>query len=447
MARIIPFRGILYNKEKAGDLSSVVAPPYDVISPQMREMLYEKTPYNIVRIDFGKEHPGDNEQESCYTRAARLWKEWLRDGILIRDERPAIYLCRETYTVGGEVRVRTGFIAAVRLEDFDSGAIRPHEKTLSGPKVDRLNLLRATKANFNPIFGLYTDPSLHIERLLSETDAAHPVSNVEDEQGNRHALFRITDEDNIEAVTQKMAEQTLIIADGHHRYETALAFRNEQEARRTTHQSPLTNHQSPITNHQYVMMYLTNLEHPGLTVLPAHRLLHKLPDFDETVLLAHLKQFFEIRPASTVQDLLDRMAKVERESEQNTFGLYFGHGDFLLLTLTNRAGAVALMAKNTSSAWQTLDVAIIHAILIRHLLKMRPEVLRKGSYISYAKDALRAVEMVDQGQHQLALFLNPTKVAQVKAIAESGEVMPQKSTYFYPKLLTGLVMREAMINE
>jgi uncharacterized protein (DUF1015 family) len=439
MARIIPFRGILYNKEKVGNLTSVVAPPYDVISPEMREMLYEKTPYNIVRIDFGKEHPGDNEQENCYSRAARLWQEWLRDGILIRDERPAIYLCRETYTVGGKVHVRTGFIAAVRLEEFDSGAIRPHERTLSGPKVDRLNLLRATKVNFNPIFGLYSDPSLRIEHLLSE-HAAQPVSDIEDEQGNRHALLRITDEDIIEAVTQKMAEQNLIIADGHHRYETALTFRNEQEARGTMHQSP-------ITNHQYVMMYLTNLEHPGLTILPAHRLLHKLPDFDEAVLLAHLKQFFEIRPVSTVQELLDRMAKVEREPEQNTFGLYFGHGDFLLLTLTDRVGAVALMEKNTSSAWRTLDVAIIHAILIRHLLKMRPDVLRKGSYISYAKDALRAVEMVDQGQHQLALFLNPTKVAQVKAIAESGEVMPQKSTYFYPKLLTGLVMREAMIDE
>ena len=192
------------------------------------------------------------------------------------------------------------------------------------------------------------------------------------------------------------------------------------------------------------MMYLTNLEHPGLTVLPAHRLLHKLPDFDEAVMLSHLKQFFEIRPVSTVRELLDRMAKVERESEQHTFGLYFGHGDFLLLTLTDRAGAVALMAENTSSAWRTLDVAIIHAILIRHLLKMRPDVLRKGSYISYAKDALRAVERVDRGEHQLALFLNPTKVTQVKAIAESGEVMPQKSTYFYPKLLTGLVMREAL---
>ncbi|MCK5525783.1 MAG: DUF1015 domain-containing protein [Candidatus Latescibacteria bacterium] len=444
MARIIPFRGILYNKEKVGNLTSVVAPPYDVISPKAREMLYEKTPYNIVRIDFGKEHPGDNEQENCYTRAARLWKEWLRDGILIRDEQPAIYLCRETYTVDGEKRMRTGFIAAVRLENFDSGAIRPHEKTLSGPKVDRLNLLRATKVNFNPIFGLYSDPSLHIERLLSETNAAQPVSDVRDEQGNRHALLRITDEDLIEAVTQKMAQQTLIIADGHHRYETALHFRNEQEAHRTNHHSPISTHQSPLTNHQYVMMYLTNLEHPGLTVLPTHRLLHKLPDFDEAVLRSHLKQFFEIRPVPTVRELLDRMAKVERESEQNTFGLYLGHGDFLLLTLTDRAGAVALMAENTSSAWQTLDVAIIHAILIRHLLKMRPEVLRKGSYISYAKDALQAVEMVDRGEHQLALFLNPTKVTQVKAIAESGEVMPQKSTYFYPKLLTGLVMREAL---
>ena len=434
MADIIPFRGILYNTEKAGDLSSVVAPPYDVISPEMREILYEKTPYNIVRIDFGKEHPGDNEQENCYTRAAQLWKKWLRDGILIRDEKPAIYVCRETYTVGEKKRVRTGFIAAVRLEDFDSGAIRPHERTLSGPKGDRLNLLRATKVNFNPIFGLYSDPSLHIERLLSETDAAHPISDVEDEQGNHHALLRITDEDVIEAVAQKMAEQSLIIADGHHRYETALTFRNEQEARGATHEV------DPPYN--YVMMYLTNLEHPGLTILPAHRLLHKLPDFDEVVLLTHLKQFFEIRPASTVGELLDRMAKVERKSEQNTFGLYFGHGDFLLLTLTDRAGAIALMAENTSPAWQTLDVAIIHAILIRHLLKMRPEVLRKGSYISYATDALRAVKMVDRGEHQLALFLNPTKVRQVKAIAESGEVMPQKSTYFYPKLLTGLVMRE-----
>jgi len=337
--------------------------------------------------------------------------------------------------------MRTGFIAAVRLEDFGSGTIKPHERTFSGPKADRLNLLRATKVNFNPIFAFYADPSLRIEHLLAESVKKDPIAHAEDREGVHHAvaskLVRITDEYVIGALIQSMAEQTIFIADGHHRYETALTFRDEQEAR-------FTNHQSPITNHQYVMMYLTNIEHSGLTILPVHRLLHRLPDFDEGDLLAHLKQFFEIRPVGNVQELLDRMATVERESGQNTFGLYFGHGDFLLLTLTDRAGVDTLLEKNSSLAWRTLDVAIIHAILIEHLLKMRPDVLRKGAYISHTTDALRAVEMVDRGEHQLVLFLNPTKVTQVRAIAESGEIMPQKSTYFYPKLLTGLVMRETL---
>ena len=440
MAHIIPFRGILYNKEKIGDLASVVAPPYDVISPEMQEALYEKNPYNIVRINFGKAHPEDSERENRYTRAARLWQEWLNDGVLMRDERPAIYVCRESYTIGGEKHVRTGFIAAVRLEDFGSGTIKPHERTFSGPKADRLNLLSATKVNFNPIFAFYADLSLRIEHLLSENAEDSPVSDVEDGESVHHSLLRITDEDVIGALIQSMSEQIVFIADGHHRYETALTFRDEQETR-------FTNPQSPITNHQYVMMYLTNIEHSGLTILPVHRLLHRLPHFNEGVLLAHLKQFFDMRPVGNVRELLDRMATVERESGQNTFGLYFGHGDFLLLTLTDRAGVDTLLEKNSSLAWRTLDVAIIHAILIEHLLKMRPDVLRKGAYISHTTDALRAVEMVDRGEHQLVLFLNPTKVTQVRAVAESGEVMPQKSTYFYPKLLTGLVMREAMSNE
>ncbi|MFH1007796.1 MAG: DUF1015 domain-containing protein [Candidatus Latescibacterota bacterium] len=436
MAHLVPFRGILYNEEKAGDLSSVMAPPYDVISPQMREELYEQTANNIVRIDSGKEYPGDNDQENCYTRAAELWEQWLKDGILIRDEQPAIYLCRETYTAGGEARVRTGFLAAVRLEELGSGSIKPHERTLSGPKVDRLNLLRATRANFNPIFGLYDDPSQDLEHLFSGLASEPPICDVADRQGNHHSLIRITDGDLIQVVTRKLAEKTVIIADGHHRYETALSFRNEQQ---TCH--PDREGDAP---YNYVMMYLTNLEHPGLAVLPTHRLLHKLADFDESVLLAHLRKFFEIQPMEDASELLDRMAAVERESEQNTFGLYFGHGDYFLLTLTNRAGVDALMKESDSPASRTLDVAIIHAVLIEHLLKMRPDVLQKGAFISYCSDAEKAVQMVDQGQHQLALFLNPTKVSQVKAITESGEVMPQKSTYFYPKLLTGLVMREAV---
>ena len=459
MAHIVPFRGILYNKEKIGDLTSVVAPPYDVISPEMWEALYEKSPYNIVRINFGKRHPGNNEQENRYTRAARLWQAWLSDGILMRDEQPAIYVCRETYpstllrtsTIGGEQRVRTGFIAAVRLEDFDSGRIKPHERTLSGPKADRLQLLRATKVNFNPIFAFYADPSLRIEHLLTESVKEDPIADVEDGESVRHTLARITDEEVIGALVRSMAEQTVFIADGHHRYETALIFRDEQRNREKAHAKPeerLTAHRSPLTAHQvdapynYVMMYLTNVEHTGLTILPVHRLLHRLPDFDEGDLLAHLKRFFEIRPVEHVQELLDRMETVERQSGQNTFGLYFGHEDLFLLILTDKAGVDALLSKNRSPAWRTLDVAIIHAILIQHLLKIAPEMARKGTCISYTTDAFQAAETVDRGQHQLALFLNPTKVTQVRAIAESGEIMPQKSTYFYPKLLTGLVMRE-----
>lgn len=432
MAHIAPFRGVLYDARKVGDIACVVAPPYDVISPSLQEELYRRSDYNIVRIVLGRDALGDTAEDNRYTRAAGFWSQWLREGVLRRDERPAIYICQNEYsTSGGRLQVRVGFVAAIRLEDFSRGSVLPHEKTLRGPKADRLCLIRAVGANLSPIFSFYADPSRKVDRLLSMCIGHPPAVRMVDKEGIGQTLWRVEEEQTIRDIVDGLRDHPIFIADGHHRYETALAFRDEMRKQRGLHAD---------APYEYVMMYFVNIEGTGLTILPAHRLLHHLPHLDKNDLLRRIGVFFDVKRMEHIEALLSAMGN--EDHRKNLFGLYLGRPGFFLLRLRDREVVDHLVEWTKSEAWRRLDVVVLHRVLIEHLLGVTLEAEDQGQPIRFSTDARFAVEQVDRGDGQLVFFLNPTRIQDVRAVAEQGESMPQKSTYFYPKLLSGLIMRE-----
>src|SRR3990172_10623964 len=285
MAIIAPFRGILYNPNKIKDMSTVIAPPYDVISPEGQERLYQNSDYNIVRLDFGKEGPSDDQGHNKYTRAASEFKAWQENGILVRDEMPAIYIYEQDYRLkDGSIKTRKGFMALVRLEELDSGVILPHERTLSGPKTDRLNLTKATDANFSPIFSLYSDPEMKTSALLSGESKTLPIVNVQGEDGANNRLWRVTDESIINGLIREISDKMIFIADGHHRYETALNYRNEMREKHPDY--------TGREGFYYTLMYFSNMDDEGLTVFPTHRLIYGVKDFDPSVFENRLSENF-----------------------------------------------------------------------------------------------------------------------------------------------------------
>lgn len=432
MAYITPFPGVLYNPKKVGDIACVVAPPYDVIPPSLQEELYRRSDYNIVRIILGKDAPEDTAENNRYTRAAGLWSQWLKEGVLRRDERPAIYVCRDEYSTPEDgQQVRLGFVAAIRLEDFSRGNVLPHEKTLTGPKADRLHLIRAVGANFNPIFSFYADPSRKIDPILSMASKYPPVVRIADREGVQRTLWRVEEKQAIRDITEGMRDHAIFIADGHHRYETALAFRDEMRKKRGLHVN---------APYEYVMMYFINIEGTGLTILPVHRVLHHFPHLDKKDLLRRIGMFFDVKRMEAIEVLLSAMK--EEAHRENVFGLYLGSPGFFLLRWRGRKVVDDRVERTRSEAWQRLDVTVLHRILIEHLLGVTSEAEVKGGPIHFTTDARCAVEQVDRGNAQLVFFLNPTRIQEVRVVAEQGETMPQKSTYFYPKLLSGLIMRK-----
>ncbi len=427
MAQIIPFRAVVYNEEKVGDLDSVVAPPWDVISPELQEELYRRSQWNVVRLIFGKQLPGDNEQENRDTRACRFWNRWLGERVLVQDPKPAIYVCRETYSLPtGEEKIRWGFIALARLEEFASGVIYPHENTIEKARIDRMGLIRNCKANFSPIFSLYSDPELSIEKTVVPCIGDSPDIRVTNPDGVKREIYRITEPELIEQVVEKMEQKVIFIADGHHRYETALAFRDEMRRRNP----------GQTGSWDYVLMYFTNLSNSGLTILPVHRVLRGIAQFELEKFLSRLEEFFCFEPIEyPPQNMLGRL----QEKQEESFGLYASKKLFLL-KLKDQKLVDKFVTEPKSAQWRRLDVAILHSLVIRHILGIQPT----DTEILYAADAQRAIRLVDEGQYQLALFLKPVTAEQLEAVASQGERMPPKSTYFYPKVPSGLVMNKIL---
>lgn len=439
MAIIKPFKGILYNKERFEDFSKVTAPPYDVISPTEQEELYKLSDFNVVRLILGKEHGGDNEQNNKYTRAAATFKKWLQEGVLKEDLNPSIYVYQQEYELkNGKKAKRTGFIALVKLEDLETGQIRPHERTLSKPKQDRFNLLKSTKASFCQIFGLYADPKNQISTILSRIPPSQPEIEIIDSDSVVHSLWKIVNTQIIEEITKIMEDKTLYIADGHHRYETALKFQDE------IRKSTLNYNGEELFN--YVMMMLVDMNSQELTVLPIHRVLKNLKENDIKRLTKNLRAYFDIETFEfnneTEQNQRMRFFDLlrSRGEKKHVFGMYSGNSKYYLLTLKNEQILDKVLKKQNVEKWKRLDVAILHSLIIDYLLHVKSTDTEIQAHIEHIKDENEAIALVNSKQYQLAFFLNPTKVSQIKDISSQGAVLPQKSTFFYPKLLSGLVM-------
>lgn len=421
MPQIIPFQGFLYNQGKV-NLQDVVAPPYDVISPEQQEKLYARSPFNVVRLILGKE-------EDRYTSAARHLEEWTRNSVLVRDPEPSIYFIAQTFTgKDGKSYTRRGLVVLCRLEEFEKKVILPHERTLAKPREDRLKLFRATNSNFSQIFSLYSDPERTVERLLNGVTQSLPAIQVmfEDVQ-NR--LWRFTDTDQIRAIQDLMREKQLLIADGHHRYETALAYRDLKRKENPGH--------TGAELYNYVMMFLTNIDDEGLVVYPTHRLVHSLPGLRAGDFLQQLGQYFVHREFKNV----DMLVKGLSSSPVKSLGLVTsGDPCCYLLTLKPSVSSADLIPGPVPPEVKDLDVSLLHEFILKELLGISREDQEQKRYIDYVKDLDQAFDAVRLRTAQLAFLMNPTRVDQVRAVARAGYTMPQKSTYFFPKLLTGLVL-------
>lgn len=445
VVEVKPFAGLRYAVDRVGSLGLVTCPPYDVISDEQREELYSRCEYNVVRLVLGKAYDSDDEFDNRYTRAAALLRQWRCDGILRRDPEPALYAYEQLFEVGGNQYTRFGFIAAVGLQDFGVGGILPHEQTLSKPKADRLQLMRATRCNLSPIFGIYSDESGSIEAALRDQASNTEALVVLDDSGTVNRIWAVSDRGAIEAVRRGMQDSQILIADGHHRYETSLNYQREVRQK-----LGLTDESQRIPS-DYTMMMLVNMHGTGLVVLPTHRVIHGLNDLDPAVLVAECAKWFDVEEADpkrladiedmTPERFLDSLSgDVKPAADTPIFGLYVA-GRLYLLKLRDRSKVESLMDASRSEAWRRLDVSVLHSVIIGHIMNISDEDQLHQKNLKYTRSLREAVSLVDSGQCQVALLLNPTSVDEVRQVALAGETMPQKSTYFYPKLLTGLVLR------
>ncbi|ADG83437.1 DUF1015 domain-containing protein [Thermincola potens] len=428
MAVIIPFRGLRYNLDRIGDLNDVVTPPYDVIDPAGQEMFYEKSPYNIIRLELGKKYPTDTPENNRYTRAAETLRAWVEEGILVNDPKPSLYLYEQEFEARGAKKTRSGFIAGVQAEDYSKGDVLPHEETLPKHKADRLELMLTTEANFSPIFGLYADKEHKIEAILEKAKGNRPPDEeAVDSNGVINRLWVISDEEAVQSIVELMKDKKIFIADGHHRYETAVNFGKEMAARGKE-------------GFNYLMVALVNLYNEGLVVFPTHRLVNNIADLDVDRLLAGLQENFHVEEAKDVA-LPQFIAELERRGAVNpSFGLYTQEGKFYWLTLKDISIVDRLDLPGHSAAWKQLDVSILHTLILEGLLGIGSKQRADESNLKYVREDDAAKAFVDSGEYQLAFFMNSTKVEEVTAIATGGEKMPQKSTFFYPKVITGMVM-------
>jgi len=428
MARIFPFRGLRYNPSKV-KLAEVVTQPYDKISPEMQDRYYESSPYNLVRIILGKPETGDNERESVYTRAAASVQQWRTNGVLAADDEPSLYLYTQTFRVPGDksgaVLERRGFIALGQLEDYDQKVVFRHEQTLTKPKADRLNLLRATQSHFGQIFMLYSDPAAEVDAALRQSGP--PAAEVRDEYDVLHRMWQVSDPHVIQAVQAKMADKKLIIADGHHRYETALNYRDEMRKHAAVRSSEPS---------ERVMMTFVNMDAPGLVILPTHRVVFGLEDFSIFGMVAKLQVNFEVEdigPLTQVETGLEQLHLAGRD--RTALLAVTAHGGFLL---RSRPHIKWKGATSLSERQRALDVVQLHKLVMEGVLGLSEEDIRDQKHLRYQRDAREAVNQVGDGANA-AFLMNPVRMEQVRDIAFGGEVLPQKSTDFYPKLLSGLV--------
>jgi uncharacterized protein (DUF1015 family) len=438
MPALAPFRGIRY--AAPAELSSLICPPYDVITPELRDALAARSPHNLVHLVLDRERPGDGPADNRYTRAARSFREWQEQGILKRDPRPALYPLEQSFPApDGRPMVRRGFLAAVRLHDFGEKVIVPHECTLPAVQADRLALVSEVRANLSPVFGLYEDDANVVIHALAASFGGEAVAQADSDDGVHHRMWRVEDPEIIAAVRKILAARQVLIADGHHRYEAALAYRD-----RLVRAEPGL---PADGGHQHVLMFLCSTSDPGLVIYPTHRALAGLIGFRLADLLERLPRYFRVETiAEDVRRPAGRAWAVSKLSE------HLGKSSaFLMVTAEDQKGRILTLMDEADLSGlplpknenlRALDVTALHGIVFQALLGLSPASVGRQENVRYLLDAGEAVARTLAGEFQVAFLLNPTPMWQVQAVGEAGETMPQKSTYFYPKIPGGMVFRE-----
>ena len=440
MATVKPFRGWRYNPDKIKNMARVLAPPYDVISEDQHADYCARSPYNIVHLSLGGAPFSPDPYLSRYPQAADYWSHWRDEGIFLREDSPAIYVYDQDYEspLGGLVQ-RRGYIAAVKLCDYHERMILPHEKIRSAVKTDRLGMLRACQCAFSQIFSLFSDPAGTVEEAVSAALPAEPLFEVADDEGVTHRMWVVTERDALETVSRAMADKQIVIADGHHRYEAALAYRNEMRA----------NHgEAAAGPWEYTTMLLCNVKAGALSILPSHRLIGELPAGAYKYLRVPAAGIFTIRqrelpvgPAQrsiAVQGLLAEMRQIG--ARNHVFGLYTGDNQVSLLQVAQGAKALGNFAPNCSAVWRNLDLAVLHEVIIDRLMGLRGRYAESQKNIFFTRSAEEAVGLVDRGEVAATFLINPPTVEDVMDVARAGDQMPQKGTHFYPKPLTGVAI-------
>jgi uncharacterized protein (DUF1015 family) len=434
MAYIFPFRAWRYNPSSVR-LEDVVTQPYDKISPSMQEAYYQRSPFNLVRIILGKPEQSDAERgESVYTRAARNFTAWRKQGVLAQEDAPCIFAYAQRFKVPGTevIKERRGFIALGQLHDYAEKVVFRHEQTLSKPKSDRLNLLKATHAHFGQIFMLYSDPARSVEKILY--DGAGPAdAEVTDEYGVLHRIWKVSDPAAISMLTAAMADKKLIIADGHHRYETALNYSKEHAPAEV--ESSTAGLPQPAYPEAAVMMTFVNMDSDGLVILPTHRVVHSLTNFDPAAFTRAAEEFFTVTslPAADASSYIETLTH-----QQGTAFVAVTRSGALLLR--SRPEPVAAALAHLPERQRQLDLSCLHSIVLDRLLGLDAEKVREQTNLRYLRDAAEAVDQVRRAEADVVFLTNPVSMEQLKEVAFAGDVMPQKSTDFFPKLLSGLTI-------
>ena len=434
MAIVAPFKGLTYDFKALRDPSSLVAPPYDVISEEEQEAFYRAHPNNVIHLILGKRRTGDSDWDNRYTRSADCLKRWETEDVLIRSDNPSMYVTSHTFypTEGSEPKTRLGLIALVRIEDEGSGVILPHEKTFSAHKDDRLKLMRACNAQFSQIFSLYEDPEHRVTDALREVIEGQALLSFDFKDGSHHAMWTLQYPPLFKELAEALSDKRIFIADGHHRYETARNYRNSMRAR--------YGYRPPNRAYEFVMMYLTGMDDEGLMIRPSHRVIKRCDTFSPGPFFEKIRQWFEIEemPFSVASF---KRALAQRGQSGTTIGFFHRGGESLFL-FTLKPKKRDEMGEDLHPSLKQLDVLVLSRFLLQRTLGFTLEDLNNEEIFHYESSLTKAVNMIESGSHQLAFLLNPTRIEQVKEVAGSRLIMPRKSTYFYPKAITGLVFNK-----
>ncbi len=427
---ILPFQALRYNLTSIDNLADVIAPPYDVIGPEQQKALYDKSAYNIAWLDVTQEGSGQ-PTEQRYAKAASDYQAWQDKGVLARDPQTGIYVYEQIFTApDGQRFTRRGFYALRRLEAFGAGKVFPHEKTLAGPKKDRLALMKATSTQMSPIFALFRDESGAAAQLMKQAVETNPLFDIKDDSGQQHRLWQVTDQTWIQSLQNAVQDSPFLIADGHHRYETALAY---AQWRKDNQPNELAG---------YVLMFCEEVEDPGLLVLPTHRVAHHRPDFSAGDFLAKVRDFFAVEELTDIsdEDWFDRVSQ-SAAANKHVFGISL-QGDTkryiasIESTQLNQIPALQIVDEPLKS----LDAAILHKVFLESFLGYTALDQENTDYINYMKSGKDFLKRIHEPDAQVGIIMNASPLAQIRTVAEAGQFMPPKTTYFYPKLPTGLVI-------